>query len=68
MQEIPLIAIYRMGTKYRVEINGKAIERLRSFEVKVSNELARTNWPTYRIEQFLPHPINQSDKQKARNG
>ncbi len=64
MKEIPAIAIFKMGSRYRVEIWGKPIERLKSFEVKISNSLNEnsvTEWPAYRVEQYLP-PVSQREE------
>ena len=56
MNKQPIVAIYKDGSHYRVEIDGKKIERLRSFEILVSNEpkVGFREWPFYRIEQYLP--------------
>ena len=58
MERKPIIAIYKEGQRYRVEIEGEEIERLRSFEILVSNEPKLyggiREWPFYRIEQYLP--------------
>lgn len=52
----PVIAIYRNRNGYSVEVNGKEIERLRSFEIRVSNErktgLVEADF--YHAEQYLP--------------
>ena len=53
----PIVAIYKEANRYRVEINGEEIERLRTFEIQVSNEARLTGlreWPFYRVEQYLP--------------
>lgn len=63
MKEIPDIAIFRVGSQFRVEICGKPIERLRSFEIKVSNERGRggtlgiAEYPHYTVEQYM-EPAN----------
>ena len=54
--EEPVIAIYRHPYRpgiYRVEVEGKEIERLRSFEVMVRNDPTQGT-PAYRVEQYLP--------------
>ena len=57
MDNKPIVAIYKEANRYRVEINGEEIERLRTFEIQVSNEARLTGlreWPFYRVEQYLP--------------
>ena len=54
---------------FRVEINGETINRLRSFEVKVSNERKHglTEWPFYHVEQYVPAPeIRWGDPERER--
>ena len=69
MKDTPMIAIYREGATFRVEINGKAIDRMRSFEVKVSNErkIGISEAPFYHVEQYLPRPeISRGDPERER--
>lgn len=57
-KEEPVIKIWYKAGRAKVEVNGERIERLRSFEVKVSNEMknGEHEFPFYKIEQYLPFP------------
>lgn len=56
----PIIVVFEMppecGVRYRVVVDGKEIERLRSFEMSVKNfnEPGIQETPFYRAEQYLP--------------
>lgn len=57
MNEKPIVEIFREESlKYRVRIDGKEVEHLRSFSVSVSN--ARSSGvqeaPFYQVEQYFP--------------
>ena len=64
MSKQPIIAIYQDGMKYSVEIDGKKIERLKSFAVRVdANPRSGINeYPYCEIEQYLPYPIRKTAK------
>lgn len=64
MSKQPIIAIYQDGMKYSVEIEGKKIERLKSFAVRVeANSRSGVNeMPHCEIEQYLPYPIRKTAK------
>ena len=70
MKETPIIAIYKDGMQYRVEIDGKEIERLKRFELKLDAVVHKgvSEPPTYAIEQYFPisRPIQDSAKQAFR--
>lgn len=57
--EGPVIAIYRHPHRpgiYRVEIEGKEIERMRSFDLHIHNDQAGigTGGSHYTVEQYMP--------------
>lgn len=56
MNEKPIIEIFReKSSKYRVRIDGKEVEHLRSFSVSVSNARSGVQEaPFYQIEQYFP--------------
>ena len=56
MKKTPDIAIYRDGIRYRVEIEGKEIGRLRSFAAKIDAYPpdGESEAPHCVIEQYLP--------------
>lgn len=56
----PIIEIYQesnAGRQFRVKVNGKEIERLRSFTLAISNEKKNglVERPFYTAEQYIPH-------------
>ena len=57
-EEEPIVKIWYKFGKAKVEVNGERIERMRSFEIKVSNEMknGENEYPFYKIEQYLPFP------------
>lgn len=60
MEQQPIIAIYKDGLRYRVEIDGEEIERLRHFKVELDAHPRKgeREAPYYEIQQYLPanHP------------
>lgn len=56
MDQKPIIAIYRDGMRYRVEIEGKEVERLKSFAVQLDAmpKDGIHEAPSCMIEQYLP--------------
>lgn len=64
-KEQPVIEIYKDGERFTVKVNGKEIERLRSFEVKVSNERKTgiREAAFYQLEQYFPctHSIVETE-------
>lgn len=54
----PIVAIYKNGAFFDVEVNGEKIDRLVSFEIKVENRQGKA-FPSYHVEQYLPKVHNE---------
>lgn len=55
--EEPVIAIYRHPHRpgiYRVEVEGKEIERMRSFDLHIHNDPTGAGGSHYTVEQYMP--------------
>ena len=50
---VAVVKVYETQHGYAVELDGKKVERLRSFEMKIDKEAD----PFIRIEQGLPWPL-----------
>ena len=56
-KEKPIIEIYQDGLRYRVLIDGKEIENLKSFSIQIDNSkngITVKEPAHYQIEQYLP--------------
>lgn len=64
-KQCPIVAIYKNGSFFNVEINGEKIDRLVSFEIKVENRQGKA-FPSYHVEQRLPSWRELKDESKMK--